>query len=135
MQSRFVALPAEYASRTRNLAHSSFLERPFPSSAAVFPNDITPRGEGRLRSPVRPRFRPRQTKKEVERDEEGVFKTWYRETEDIVTEWVEGVGAPSTSIKGKEKEARGPGGESDEQNVWPHSPAWFETNLEVWRQL
>lgn len=135
LQSRFVALPAEYATRTRNLAYSSVLKRPIPASTAIFPIEIMLRDDGRLRCPVRPRFRPGQTKKEVERNEEGVFKKWYKETEDIVMGWVEGVGASSTFTKGKEKDARGPAADGGEQDEWPRSPAWFETNLEVWRQL
>lgn len=130
LQSRFIALPPDYATTTRNLAYSSVLPRPLPSSSVLFPVDIMLRDEGKMRCPVRPRFKPGSTKKEVERNEEGIFKKWMRETEEVVHSWVDGGSASSSLEKGKEKAEV-----DEEESQWPRSPAWFETNLEVWRQL
>ncbi|WVQ95598.1 hypothetical protein IAU59_002695 [Kwoniella sp. CBS 9459] len=115
LQSRFVALHPKFLDRTRDLAFSEILERPLPPSSSVFPLDIlTERDtEGELTCPQRPRFRYGQTKKEVERNEEGHFKKWLSGIEDVMQSWVD---------------------EGDEQGV-PRGPTWFETNLEVWRQL
>ena len=112
LQSKFIALTPEYIARTRDLAYSTVLDRPIPPQNAEFPIDLLLRDEGKLTCPTRPKFRYDQTKKEVEKNEEGMFKKWLKTTEETVEEWVHG---------------------GDEE--WPRSPTWFETNLEVWRQL
>ncbi|WVF68041.1 hypothetical protein IAT40_002803 [Kwoniella sp. CBS 6097] len=115
LQSRFVALHPKFLERTRDLAFSEILERPLPSSSSVFPLEILTERDikGELTCPQRPRFRYGQTKKEVERNEEGYFKRWLNGIENVMQTWVD---------------------EGDDQGV-PRGPTWFETNLEVWRQL
>ncbi|OCF43640.1 hypothetical protein I317_02532 [Kwoniella heveanensis CBS 569] len=115
LQSRFVALHPTFLTRTRDLAFEEILERPLPPSSSVFPLEIlTERdADGALTCPQRPRFRYGQTKKEVERNEEGYFKRWLNGIEGVMQSWVD---------------------EGDDQGV-PRGPTWFETNLEVWRQL
>ncbi|TXT10992.1 hypothetical protein VHUM_01743 [Vanrija humicola] len=115
LESRFISLPPHYLERTRDLAFSTPLERPLPGTAAVFPVDVVTRSPptGKLVIPARPKFRYGQTKKEVEKNEEGVYKKWLSGTRATLDEWVLG----------------------EEENGWPVSPSWFETNLEVWRQL
>lgn len=131
LQSRFVTVSPEYLERTRNLAHSDELVRPIPSDYALFPIELLERDKGkRLTCPARPKFRYDMTKKEVEKNEEGCFKKWMKSTEDIMDEWIDGE---------DEEEDSGPVSEGqDEQEKkpkWPRSVSWFETNLEVWRQL
>jgi hypothetical protein len=48
------------------------------------------RDQGALTCPARPKFKFGQTKKEVERNEEGWFKKWLRATQEIVEDWVVG---------------------------------------------
>lgn len=113
LESRFVSLPPRFLERTRDLAFSDPLPRPLPPSSARFPLKLVGRPEGaRLTVPSRPKFRYDQTKKELERNEEGVFRKWLEGTREVVDEWVAG-----------------------EEDGWQRSPSWFETNLEVWRQL
>ncbi|KAL1410090.1 hypothetical protein Q8F55_004093 [Vanrija albida] len=115
LESRFISLPPHYLERTRDLAFSAPLERPLPGTAAVFPVDVVSRSPptGKLVIPARPKFRYGQTKKEVEKNEEGVYKKWLGATRATLDDWVLGEG----------------------DDGWPVSPSWFETNLEVWRQL
>ncbi|WVQ86042.1 hypothetical protein IAT38_008210 [Cryptococcus sp. DSM 104549] len=127
LQSRFIALPAEYTDRTRDMSFSEALERPLSAESAVFPMELlTERDkEGRLSCPARPKFRYGQTKKEVERNEEGVFRKWLAGVEEVVEGWVDGEDAEGEEVEeGVERKPKGPRG-----------PSWFETNLEVWRQL
>lgn len=123
LQSKFIALSADYVARTRNLAYALPLERPLPPERAVFPLEILEDRDPkrRLICPSRPKFRYGQTKTEVEKNEEGVFKKWLKNVEEVVHEWVDG------------DEEQVYAGESIHQV--PRGPTWFETNLEVWRQL
>lgn len=123
LQSKFIALSADYVVRTRNLAYALPLERPLPPESAVFPLEILEDRDPkrRLICPSRPKFRYGQTKTEVEKNEEGVFKKWLKNIEEVVHEWVDG------------NEEQLYAGESIHQV--PRGPTWFETNIEVWRQL
>lgn len=113
LESRFVSLPPSFLETTRDLAFSTPLPRPLPPTSALFPLPLLTRPSPSLTVPARPRFRHGQTKKEVEKNEEGVFRKWLANTRATVQDWV---------------------GELDSEG-WPRSPSWFETNLEVWRQL
>lgn len=114
LETKFLALPQGYAERTRNLAWSQPLPRPLPPSSAVFDVGLVdnPAGYG-LSVPARPKFRFDMTKTQLEKNEEGLFKKWLEKTGEIVHDWVDGGEAQGTV----------------------RSPNWFETNLEVWRQL
>lgn len=131
LESRFVTVSPEYLEVTRNLAHLDPLARPIPKENALFPIELLERdAEKRLTCPARPKFRYDMTKKEVEKNEEGCFKKWMKATEEIMTDWIDG-----TDEEG-EKAEFGRDGEAPELPVrWPRSVSWFETNLEVWRQL
>lgn len=136
LQSRFIALSTEYLDQTRDLAHAIKLTRPIPSAYSVFPVDMIARDGGRLKCPSRPKFRYGQTKKEVERNEEGWFKRWLGETEGVVRDWIKEKDIDDNDNQDGSKTDDG-GDEPDRGNreLWPRSPSWFETNLEVWRQL
>jgi hypothetical protein len=118
--SKFISLTPEYVERSRDLAHTVPLVRPIPDEAAVFKLDWMNRDGGRLTCPVRPGFERGQTKEQVEKREEEMFDLWLQETTAIVEDWVDGSEEEGSS-KSAETELR--------------SPTWFETNLEVWRQL
>jgi hypothetical protein len=132
LESRFVAIPRQYLEKTRDTAYAYPLPRPLPDEAAAFPLHLVANPAGApLCVPARPRFRYGQTKKEVEKNEEGVFRKWLAGTRAVVEEWVE---------QGRWDAAGGKEGEEGEEGgnhglEWIHSPSWFETNLEVWRQL
>nr|ODN96084.1 GTPase [Cryptococcus depauperatus CBS 7855] len=120
LQSKFIALSSYYITRTRDLAFSLPLERPLPPERAAFPLDILEARDlnGKLVCPTRPKFHHGQTKKEVEKNEEGMFKMWLKNMQEMLEEWVD-----------EEIEAE------EEDSVMPRGPTWFETNLELhsWR--
>jgi len=131
LQSKFVTVSPEYLERTRNLAHSDPLIRPIPHEYALFPVELLERDkEKRLTCPSRPKFRYDMTKKEVEKNEEGWFKKWMKSTDEIMDEWIDGepVEEPVVINGGGQDEV-------EKKASWPRSVSWFETNLEVWRQL
>ena len=132
LQSKFVTVSPEYLERTRNLAHSDPLIRPIPHDYALFPVELLERDQDkRLTCPSRPKFRYDMTKKEVEKNEEGWYKKWMKSTEEIMDEWIDGEEeeAPVT------RSSDGVQDQVEKKPSWPRSVSWFETNLEVWRQL
>ena len=64
------------------------------------------------------------SKNEVEKNEEGQFKKWLDQTDQVLKEWVDRGPSPSDDETSTEGEA-----------VMPRAPTHFERNLEVWRQL
>ncbi|KAK8850508.1 hypothetical protein IAR55_004426 [Kwoniella newhampshirensis] len=138
LQSRFTALSSDFLTRTRDLAFSETLPRPLDGDSAIFPMGLLSGRdtEDKLTCPSRPRFRHGQTKKEVEKNEEGAFKRWLRGVEDIMEGWVDGV---DEEVPEKHRVDDEPDhivdAEVEEDVIWPRGPTWFETNLEVWRQL
>jgi hypothetical protein len=132
LQSKFVTVSSEYLERTRNLAHSEALIRPIPAEYALFPIELLERDQRkRLTCPSRPKFRYDMTKKEVEKNEEGWFRKWMKSTEEIMDDWIDGEDEEK-AVTGEESEDAA---EVGEKASWPRSVSWFETNLEVWRQL
>ena len=68
------------------------------------------------------------------RNEEGLFKKWLAESDNIVEKWREQLDAKHQAP------AVGPASDDHESNtesqlIMPASPTYFERNLEVWRQL
>jgi hypothetical protein len=135
LQSAFITLPPKFLEETRLLAATLPLSRPLPCDTAVFvdiSNDTADQGTPSLSCPRRPKWRFDMTKKEVEHNEEGVFKKWLVEVDEMVRNWQ------------NHKETIEP---QEEENVdqdptvpelpltMPRSPTYFERNLEVWRQL
>ena len=131
LQSKFVTVSPEYLERTRNLAHSDPLIRPIPHDYALFPVELLERDkEKRLTCPSRPKFRYDMTKKEVEKNEEGWFKKWLKSTDEIMDDWIDGEPVEEPVVMKSEGQD-----EVEKKPSWPRSVSWFETNLEVWRQL
>jgi len=61
------------------------------------------------------------SKTEVEKNEEGLFKKWLDQTDQVLKEWVDSGPDIPTGSQG--------------EGVMPRAPTHFERNLEVWRQL
>lgn len=129
LRSRFIAIPHDYAIRTRDAAWADVLTRPIPDSLATFPLDLVdnPAGKG-LSVPSRPPFEFGQTKREVEANEEDVYRKWLANARDTVESWMEG--DDEDEDEDDEYDRR-----SEEKTTELRSPSSFETNLEVWRQL
>lgn len=72
------------------------------------------------------------SKKELEANEEGLFRKWLEQTDNLVLQWRLNVaeslnnsaGIDDINYKKSKAEPR-----------MPQSPTYFERNLEVWRQL
>ncbi|KAK0198849.1 P-loop containing nucleoside triphosphate hydrolase protein [Armillaria mellea] len=132
LQSAFVKLPPEFLERAKSLAATLVLPRPIPTRSAILSLQeyCFPAPSDTLICPKRPKWRYEMSKEEVERNEEGLFKTWLRKTDAIVERWQK---SPENS---KDEE------DSDEQpeirslpTSMPRSTTYFERNIEVWRQL
>lgn len=131
LESSFVKLNKAFLEETRRLSASIPLQRPIPSEIAVW-NDAVPSGavhDGgskpqQLTCPRRPKWRYDMSKKEVEKNEEGLFQKWLDQTDAAVNTWCEPP-VPSTEDRSYH----------DEVEIMPRAPTRFERNLEVWRQL
>ena len=123
LQSAFIKLPPKYLEETKLLASTVPLFRPISTENATFKSFYT---EADLQTvvltcPKRPKWKFDMSKLEVERNEEGVFKKWLAQTDQLLEEW-------------QNREEQDPG------NIITtpaqlRSPSYFERNLEVWRQL
>jgi hypothetical protein len=124
LQSTFIKLPATFLERTKAIASTVPLSRPIGYGAAVYGPlaDTASANPESLSCPKRPKWRFDMSKKEVEHNEEGVFKKWLEQTDLSFAEW-------NTS---RESDSSEP---SAEIPATPASPSYFERNLEVWRQL
>ena len=108
LQSAFVKLPKAFLDETRRLAADLPLTRPIASESAVW-HDIPPLPQGaaensadrvqQLTCPKRPKWRYEMSKKEVEKNEEGLFKKWIDQTDALISAWHD-VNADTTSSDG-----------------------------------
>lgn len=68
------------------------------------------------------------TKKEVEKNEEGIFTKWLDQTDEILHKWVnKDAPEPAPEVEGEVP--------TEPELVMPRAPTHYERNLEVWRQL
>ena len=123
LQSTFIKLPPKYLEETALLASTLPLFRPIPIEKATFKSfhievDLQ---TAVLSCPKRPKWKFEMSKLEVERNEEGVFKKWLAQTDQLLEEWQNG-------------EEQNPG-DITTAAAQLRSPSYFERNLEVWRQL
>lgn len=134
LQSSFVKLPKDFLEETKRLAANLPLPRPVPSDAAVWVVDdtqhISVASDGserreQLTCPQRPKWRYEMTKKEVEKNEEGLFKKWLDQTDRVLDAW--------SSPKLPDEPEDDP--DTPPVEAMPTAPTSFERNLEVWRQL
>ncbi|KAF8078905.1 hypothetical protein FPV67DRAFT_84130 [Lyophyllum atratum] len=136
LQSAFVTLPPKFLEDTKLLASTLPLHRPIPNEVAIFPDiysDASDQNAPKLTCPRRPKWRFDMTKKEVERNEEGLFTKWLEQMDGLVHAWQNEKQSNGDDQKTAlpEEESAGP----KEVPTMPRSPTYFERNLEVWRQL
>ncbi len=132
LQSAFVKLPPEFLEQAKSLAASLVLPRPIPTRSAILSLQeyCFPAPLDTLTCPKRPKWRYEMSKEEVERNEEGLFKTWLRKTDAIVERWQGSTGnSNEKEDSDEEPEIRSP------PTSMPRSTTYFERNIEVWRQL
>lgn len=133
LQSAFLKVEPAFLEQSKMIAATEPLSRPLNVGAAVLDGDAiairdgTDVDEGRkLTCPRRPKWRFDMAKKEVERNEEGVYEKWITEVDGYIAAW-RGVEPQTTSTP----YALPP----DSPAKVLGSPTYYERNLEVWRQL
>lgn len=109
LQSAFIKMPPNFLEETKLIASTVPFVRPIPAAKVLYNASLMTQDLPRLTCPRRPKWRFDMSKKEVEHNEEGLFKKWLQQTDDNFRVWQE-----------------------SEQSK---SPSYFERNLEVWRQL
>jgi hypothetical protein len=119
LQSAFIKLPPKYLEETKLLASTVPLFRPISTEKSTFKSFHI---EADLQTvvltcPKRPKWKFDMSKLEVEQNEEGVFKKWLAQTDQLLEEW-------------QNREEQDPATAAQLR-----SPSYFERNLEVWRQL
>jgi hypothetical protein len=132
LQSAFIKLPPKFLEDTKTLAATLILPRPIPVESAVLDekrSDVSEEQSKALTCPKRPKWKYDMTKKEVEKNEEGLFKKWLVATDETIAEWQRGIPSVSDGDQDKTCEI------AAEAKAMPRSPSYFERNLEVWRQL
>ena len=140
LESSFVKLPPAFLESTKALAASLPLTRPIPPDRAILPDvDKPPHGahDAPLTCPKRPKWRYDMSKKEVEANEEGLFRKWLAQTDDAVNAWAtsQSFAAPTGRTSPPAAAHEPAPGEATATERMPHAPTSFERNLEVWRQL
>ncbi|GBE77748.1 hypothetical protein SCP_0106300 [Sparassis crispa] len=76
------------------------------------------------------------SKKEVEMNEEGLFKKWLAQTDDTINQWCNvGQQTQSDDFCEGPAEDSGTSAHGPPEPSMPQAPTSFERNLEVWRQL
>ncbi|KAI5898014.1 P-loop containing nucleoside triphosphate hydrolase protein [Schizophyllum commune H4-8] len=115
LESSFIRLSPEFLEITKKRASDTPLPRPIPASHAIFPSEQSS-ADGYVSCLRRPKWRYDQTKTEVEKNEEALFRKWLAEAD----EKINGFADASDVLR-----ADGP----------IRSPCYYERNLEVWRQL
>ena len=124
LQSAFITLPPKFLEETKSLASSLPLPRPILPEVAVFADAVDLNGIA-LSCPRRPKWNFNMSKKEVEHNEEGVFKKWLEETDSVIQKWQ----------NNEESKASDEDRSTPKPSMMPRAPTIFERNLEVWRQL
>ncbi|KAI3622647.1 mmr1 hsr1 gtp binding protein [Moniliophthora roreri] len=126
LQSSFTKYSATYLKETQLLASRLPLHRPiqYVDTAIYTDQKWTIPVESELAvltCPRRPKWRFEMSKKDVEANEEGLFKKWLTQTDELCSKWVTMRGDPEVMKSAEES--------------MPPSTTYFERNLEVWRQL
>ncbi|KAJ6621206.1 hypothetical protein B0H10DRAFT_2019215 [Mycena sp. CBHHK59/15] len=127
LQSAFITLPPLFLEQTRVLAATLPLSRPIPNHSSVIAyNDFDV--DSTLTCPRRPKWKFDMSKIEVEHNEEGLFRKWLAQTDELVEKWQKP--APVLEAPANSDHEIPPPPQS-----MPRSTTYFERNLEVWRQL
>ncbi|KAI5124090.1 hypothetical protein M0805_000905 [Coniferiporia weirii] len=135
LQSTFVKMSPAFLEEAKEKASSLVLMRPLPLERTLFPpGDILPLSiTSKLTIIKRPKWNYEMTKKQVESNEEGIFKKWLAETDDAIQAWKDREAPVKTTgeeLQSSESEAHG-----HPIDGMPYSAPLFERNLEVWRQM
>ncbi|CAK5264510.1 unnamed protein product [Mycena citricolor] len=129
LQSAFVKLPDHFLEQTKTLAAQLPLTRPILVESCVLSVPPSSVGPDTLSCPRRPKWRFDMSKKEVERNEEGLFRKWLAQTDDLVQRWQDSQIKEQPVVDTEIPEI------TEEPTEMPPSTTYFERNLEVWRQL
>ena len=85
LESRFLRLPLELLNHHRVISATAPLTRPIDESMGVLRvTEFQPEELEGLSCPKRPKWSYHQTKLEVEKNEEGVFRNWLKATDDLL---------------------------------------------------
>jgi hypothetical protein len=130
--SAFIKLPPRFLEETKAIASTVPLSRPITYDVALLHDfafdDSLSTGKDPLSCPKRPKWRYDMSKKEVEHNEEGLFKKWLAQTDQLVESWQK---SREPSVPDPDETKR----QHEPSMIAPPSPTYFERNLEVWRQL
>ncbi|KAJ3928850.1 MAG: P-loop containing nucleoside triphosphate hydrolase protein [Lentinula lateritia] len=127
LQSSFIKSSRQFLENTKTLASTIPLPRPIPPTAAILPQSYEQSSEFEtLTCPRRPKWRYDMSKKEVESNEEGLFKKWLQDTDSALERWRLGKKRSDDHLDDAERER---------EPAIVRSSSSFERNLEVWRQL
>ncbi|KAI8990480.1 P-loop containing nucleoside triphosphate hydrolase protein [Trametes punicea] len=143
LESSFTKLPKAFLKKTEILASRLPLTRPLPPDVAIFhdvgqgASQADRSGSPNLTCPRRPKWRYDMSKKEVEANEEGLFRKWLAETDAAVNAWCNVEETPESDVRAQPQRQAEPQEpqNAEEPEDMPHAPTSFERNLEVWRQV
>ncbi|KZT75054.1 P-loop containing nucleoside triphosphate hydrolase protein [Daedalea quercina L-15889] len=125
LESSFVKLSGDFLNDTRKLASELPLTRPIAPHTAIW-RGVSDGSAGAANSPLtcpkRPKWRYDMSKKEVEANEEGLFRKWLAQTDAAVNQWASSMNQPDPDDPAPTAKM-------------PSAPTSYERNLEVWRQL
>lgn len=159
LASKFIDLSPEFVLASRTTALTEPLPRPLPSGSSSFPRGWLDAGKGKapMRVPMRPAWTYEMTKTEVEANEEEAHARWLAECAAIVDEWKHDGAERDATTWEQTADSKQTG-----RLNWPRSTselnlstilqlgvsrsstlilpallvsAFYETNLQVWRQL
>lgn len=141
LESSFVKFSPSFLEEAKLKAASIKLSRPIHRDKCVYPlqtvnvigdhqQSKSPKSSPTVCVLKRPKWNYEMSKKEVEKNEEGVFKRWLTETDRLLATQTQMYNQTDTSrIQSDTVE-----GDND-LRAMPHASPLYERNLEVWRQL
>ncbi|CAE6462086.1 unnamed protein product [Rhizoctonia solani] len=117
--SSFLKPSPQFLEASKKAASTETLGRPILESSKILNPSICEASDQGLTCPRRPKWRYEMTKKEVEKNEEGLFAKWVAQTDETINGWRE---ANLVQLQGSS------------ETILP-APTYYERNVEVWRQL
>ncbi|GAA5882209.1 hypothetical protein JCM16303_002281 [Sporobolomyces ruberrimus] len=125
LESRFIRLPKSIQEIHRNKAATEILKRPIEEEMGVLRvEELQPARGDELICPKRPKWSYNSTKKEVEKNEEGMFRKWLTTTDEALAK-----------LSSSQRETDQDDDYYDLPTSINSSPTFYERNLNVWRQL
>ncbi|CAE6472925.1 unnamed protein product [Rhizoctonia solani] len=117
--SSFLKPSPQFLEASKKAASTEILVRPISESSRILSPSICEVSDQGLTCPRRPKWRYEMTKKEVEKNEEGLFAKWIAQTDETINAWRQ---ANLVPVQGTS------------ESILP-APTYYERNVEVWRQL